>query len=272
MRRASLNKRDMDRNTIILILSTHGTRVRRFTFTRKSARDLLSVGAVVIAISGLLLGDYLWLRPQRKGLKGMSAEAQAEQQRLSALHERSQEIHRLLMSWKGLREKIQASLPSQQRSSRNGTNPVEDLENNLTLLKGELEHLIASVPMDWPANGRVTSGVGLRASPWTGEAEFHSGLDIPNPTGTPIYAPANGIVDFVGESNGNGRNVVLNHGQGITTQYAHLSKAHVKKGDGIRKGQHIANVGSTGKSTSPHLHYEVRIDGVPIDPRRHLLK
>ena len=246
--------------------------MRRLVFSHKSVRDVLSAVAVLIVLSGLLLGDYLWIRPQGKALRETSTEAKAEQQRLFALHERSQEIQRLLMSWKGLREKIQASLPSQQRSSPNRTYPVEDLENNLDLLRSELEHLIAAIPTDWPANGNVTSGVGMRFSPWTGKAEFHSGLDIPNPTGTPVYAPGNGIVDFVGESNGNGRTVILNHGQGIVTQYAHLSKAHVKKGEGVRKGQHIANVGSTGKSTSPHLHYEVRVNGVPIDPRRQLLK
>lgn len=199
-------------------------------------------------------------------------EAQAEHQRLFALYERSQEIQRLLTNWKGLREKIQASRPSHQRPSRDRSFAVEHLENNLTLLRSGLEELIASVPTDWPANGNVTSGVGMRPSPWTGEAEFHSGLDIPNPTGTPVYAPGNGIVDFVGDRNGNGRTVILNHGQGVVSQYSHLSEAHVKKGDGVRKGQHIANVGSTGRSTSPHLHYEVRVNGVPIDPRRHLLK
>jgi murein DD-endopeptidase MepM/ murein hydrolase activator NlpD len=120
--------------------------------------------------------------------------------------------------------------------------------------------------------GKITSGVGDRVSPMTGRIEFHSGLDIPNPTGTPVYAPGNGTVEAAGEMNGNGRTVVLNHGQGITTQYLHLSKINVNPGEQVRKGQQIAEVGSTGQSTSPHLHYEVRVNGVPIDPRRSLLK
>ncbi|MCH8056136.1 MAG: M23 family metallopeptidase [Deltaproteobacteria bacterium] len=112
----------------------------------------------------------------------------------------------------------------------------------------------------------------MRRDPWTGKPEFHSGLDIPKPIGTPVYAPGDGVVDTVKRSKVNGRTLGLNHGQGITTRYAHLSKIQVKKGDRVRKGQQIAIVGNTGKSTNPHLHYEVRINGVPIDPRRKLIK
>ncbi len=77
---------------------------------------------------------------------------------------------------------------------------------------------------------------------------------------------------FVGYGKSNGRSIILNHGQGITTQYGHLFKAHVKKGEKVKKDQRIASIGSTGKSTNPHLHYEVRVNRVPIDPRRYLIK
>ena len=80
------------------------------------------------------------------------------------------------------------------------------------------------------------------------------------------------MVEFAGRNGGLGKLVVLNHGQGITTHYGHLSKIQVKQGDEVRKDQKIGTVGSTGKSTNPHLHYEVRVNGVPIDPRRHLLE
>jgi len=79
-------------------------------------------------------------------------------------------------------------------------------------------------------------------------------------------------VERAGSRDGNGKMVVLNHGEGITTLYAHLSTIHVKEGEPVSKGQVIANVGNTGKSTSPHLHYEVRVKGVPIDPRRNLIQ
>jgi murein DD-endopeptidase MepM/ murein hydrolase activator NlpD len=225
-----------------------------------------------VGIGGWLVSDYLRMKSQRDRLKQFRVEARAKLERLSGLQEQANDIHLLVMNWKELQEKIQASVPPQQRSSVNGHHTAEQLEKTLGALRSELEGLIASIPSSLPANGRVSSGVGPRLSPWTGKVEFHAGLDIPNPIGTPVYAPADGVVEFVGESNGNGRTVILGHVQGITTLYAHLSKAHVKEGERVRKGQQIANVGSTGNSTSPHLHYEVRVNGVPIDPRRHLLK
>jgi len=262
----------MKRGYSILILPGGETRARRLLVSQRSIRCLLVGAVVLLGICGWLVKDYLRMKSQREKLRQFRVEARAKLGRLPGLQEQANEIHLLVVNWKELQEKIQASLPPQQRSSPNGHHTAEQLEKTLAALRSELEALIASIPASLPANGRVTSGVGMRLSPWTGKAEFHSGIDIPNPMGTPVYAPADGAVEFVGESNGNGRTVVLNHGQGITTLYAHLSKANVKEGDRVRKGQQIANVGNTGSSTSPHLHYEVRVNGVPIDPRRHLLK
>jgi murein DD-endopeptidase MepM/ murein hydrolase activator NlpD len=220
----------------------------------------------------LLLGDYLRMKLQRSEVKEMVVEARVQQERLSSLYHQTREIQTLMAHWKDLRGRIQASLPSRQKVSANSHEAVDGLENYLNSLQGQLKQMIASIPTELPASGKVSSGVGMRPSPWTGEAEFHSGLDIPNPMGTAIHAPANGVVDYVGPSNGNGQTVLLDHGQGVITQYAHLSRAHVRKGDLVYKGQRIADVGNTGKSTNPHLHYEVRVNGVPIDPRRHLIK
>lgn len=246
--------------------------MRRLVLSQKSIRHLLSGAVILLGIGGWLLGDYLWMKLRKKEIRELRVEAQARREQLSALQEQAKDIQLLLANWKGLQEKIQASLPPQHRSSANGNHAIEELEKSLATLRSELERLTASIPSGWPASGRVTSGVGTRTSPWTGKPEFHSGLDIPNPVGTPVFAPGDGVVESVVESSGNGRSVVLNHGQGITTQYAHLSKAHVKKGDHVRKGQRIADVGNTGKSTSPHLHYEVRVNGVPIDPRPSLIR
>ncbi|MFQ5903860.1 MAG: M23 family metallopeptidase [Candidatus Binatia bacterium] len=261
----------MDKTYSILIFPHRGTRMRRLVFSKKSILFWLSGGVALLSISGWLLGDYLWEKFQRE-VRDLRVKAQAQREQLSALQGRAKDIQVLLANWKGLQEKVQASLPPKRRSSLNGHYAVEELETILASLQSELEHLIASIPSGWPAKGRVSSGVGTRRSPWTGKREFHSGLDIPNRVGTPVYAPGDGVVESVGKNNANGRMVVLNHGQGITTRYAHLSKTHVKKGEKIRKGQQIANIGNTGKSTSPHLHYEVRVNGIPIDPRRNLIK
>lgn len=128
--------------------------------------------------------------------------------------------------------------------------------------------MIAALPSDWPVKGRVSSGVGTRPSPWTGEMEHHAGLDIPNPIGTPVHATGDAVVESIDGQRGT---IVLNHSQQIKTHYAHLSKVLVKQGERVRKGQPIAQVGNRGKSTGPHLHYEVRVAGVAIDPRQNLL-
>jgi len=128
--------------------------------------------------------------------------------------------------------------------------------------------MIAALPSGWPVNGRVSSGVGMRPSPWTGEMKYHAGLDIPKPIGTPVRASGDAVVESVDGRRGT---IILNHGQQLKTHYAHLSKILVSKGERVRKGQPIAQVGNKGKSTGPHLHYEVRFAGIAIDPRQHLI-
>jgi murein DD-endopeptidase MepM/ murein hydrolase activator NlpD len=265
-------QRDTDKGYWILILPWRGTGMRFFKFSWKSFCCLSAGVVVALGLSGWLFRDYLWMKFKTKRVNQLRVEVKAQRKQLSALQERTKDVQLLLTNWKEFQETVQASLPNQRESSANGSHNLKELENMLASLQSELERLIASIPSSWPVKGRVSSGVGTRISPWTGEPEFHSGLDIPNPVGTPVYAPGHGVVESVGISNGNGLTVVLNHGQRITTQYAHLSETHVKKGDQVHKGQRIANVGNTGKSTSPHLHYEVRVNGIPIDPRRHLME
>jgi len=262
----------MEKRYSILILTPREARVRRLGFTLRSAGVLLAVATLALGLGGWLLGDYLWTKIETANLNRLKLRAGAQREQFSRLHGQAQNIQTLLADWKSLREKIDASVAQEQRLSRKSRDAIQEVQRGLNSLQTELEQVIASIPTDWPATGKITSGVGDRVSPLTGRIEFHSGLDIPNPTGTPVYAPGNATVEATGEMSGNGRTVVLNHGQGITTQYLHLSKIHVNRGQQVRKGQQIAEVGNTGRSTSPHLHYEVRVNGVPIDPRRGLLK
>lgn len=262
----------MNKSYSILILPWRGTQIRRLVLSQKSIRHLIAAGVVMLATGAWLAGDYLWMKMQKKGLAELRMEAMAQREQLSVLQEQTKNLQLLLANWKGLEHGIRASLPPQSRASFNGRLAIAELERSLSSLQGELEKLIASLPTAMPVGGRITSGVGTRLSPWTGKPEFHSGLDIPNPIGTPARAAGDGVVESTGVVNGNGLTVILSHGQGITTQYSHLSKIHVKKGDRVRRGQQIAETGNTGKSTSPHLHYEVRINGVPVDPRSSLVK
>ena len=113
---------------------------------------------------------------------------------------------------------------------------------------------------------QFTSNFGIRSDPFRGTAAMHAGVDIPGPVGTPIYATADGIIDHAGRQGGYGNMVEINHGKGIATRYGHLSKILVADGAKVTRGQLIALMGSTGRSTGPHLHYEVRIDGHAVNP------
>jgi murein DD-endopeptidase MepM/ murein hydrolase activator NlpD len=257
----------MEKRYSILILTPRDARVRRLNFSRRSVGVALSGMAIVLLLGSWLLGNFLWAQI-RVALK----KTQFQREDLARLKEQSDAIEALLANWQGLREKIDVAVPPDRRISGKSRIAIAALQQNLDSLQTELERMIASIPTEWPATGRITSGIGDRVSPITGKIEFHAGLDIPNPQGTPVYAPGDGTVEAAREMNGNGRTVVLNHGQGITTQFLHLSKIDVNPGQQVHKGQKIAEVGSTGQSTSPHLHYEVRVNGTPIDPRQALLK
>jgi len=126
-------------------------------------------------------------------------------------------------------------------------------------------------PSIWPVTGELTDGFGGRRNPFGGySSEFHAGQDIATLTGTPVAASANGTVIFAGCQNGYGQIVIIDHGDGLTTRYGHLSKIEATVGQSISRGDVLGRVGSTGRSTGPHLHYEVRINDKPVDPMQYL--
>jgi murein DD-endopeptidase MepM/ murein hydrolase activator NlpD len=126
---------------------------------------------------------------------------------------------------------------------------------------------VIAIPSVHPVHSlSFTSNFGIRSDPFRGTAAMHAGVDIPGPVGTPIYATADGIVSHSGRQGGYGNMVELNHGKGIATRYGHLSKILVSDNARVTRGQLIALMGSTGRSTGPHLHYEVRIDGHAVNP------
>lgn len=129
----------------------------------------------------------------------------------------------------------------------------------------------SNVPSIWPVFGPLRSGVGMRSNPFGGSSiEYHKGQDIAAPTGTPVNATADGVVVIAGWVKGYGNGIYIDHGNGISTRYGHLSRIDVVVGQIIKQGQHLGLVGSTGRSTGPHLHYEVRINGQPTNPLNYL--
>ncbi len=132
--------------------------------------------------------------------------------------------------------------------------------------------LLASTPSIWPVRGWVTSDFGARLDPYTADRKMHEGLDIAAAVGQPVYAPSDGTVVFAGLDGGYGNVLVIDHGYGVKTRYGHLSAILVRAGARVGRGDKVALVGSTGRSTGPHLHYEVRVDGVPENPRKFILE
>jgi murein DD-endopeptidase MepM/ murein hydrolase activator NlpD len=135
----------------------------------------------------------------------------------------------------------------------------------------ERQSLLNSTPNIRPAKGWFTSKFGYRTSPFTGRAALHAGLDIAAAPGSPIYAPADGVVVFAGYDVGYGKMVTIDHGYGVTTRYGHNAQIYVQVGQRVSRWDVIASVGNTGRSTGPHLHYEVRVNGAPRDPSIYIL-
>jgi murein DD-endopeptidase MepM/ murein hydrolase activator NlpD len=129
----------------------------------------------------------------------------------------------------------------------------------------------ARIPSIWPVEGETTDRFGVRGNPFGGgSTEFHPGQDISAPRGTPVVAPADGTVAQAGWQNGYGNTVVLDHGNGLTTRYGHLSKIEVSANQELKRGDLLGEVGSTGRSTGPHLHYEVRLNDEAVNPRAYM--
>jgi murein DD-endopeptidase MepM/ murein hydrolase activator NlpD len=147
---------------------------------------------------------------------------------------------------------------------------IHEAGASLRALQGLLaraSRALAALPSTWPVRGAVNSEFGTRFSPWSRIEEFHAGIDIAAPRGTAVRAPATGIVTFAGPHPEYGLAVIIDHGQEISTVYAHLSKVRVARGQSVTRGAEIGLTGSTGRSSGPHLHYEILVSGRPVNPR-----
>ena len=143
----------------------------------------------------------------------------------------------------------------------------QEVETSMMSIKDRLEH----TPSIWPSRGWLSRGYGMKNDPFTGVRQMHRGIDIANHTGTPIIATANGKVKSTRKNGGMGKTIVIDHGYGFITRYAHLSEYKVKAGQRVKRGDIIGLMGSTGYSTGPHLHYEVSRNGRSFNPYNYIL-
>ncbi|MBZ0158719.1 M23 family metallopeptidase [Candidatus Methylomirabilis sp.] len=151
---------------------------------------------------------------------------------------------------------------------------MNDRNKSFQGLIGSLEakrSLLASTPTIWPVKGWLTAGFGQRRSPFTGQRQMHEGVDIANTVGTPVIAPADGIVRYTGPLGGFGDVVSVDHGHKISTFYAHLQQHKVSQGQRVRRGDVLGLVGTTGRVTGPHLHYEIQVNEVSVDPTKYVI-
>jgi murein DD-endopeptidase MepM/ murein hydrolase activator NlpD len=162
-----------------------------------------------------------------------------------------------------------------------GASSLVSMDKELTTLTARSEQLeafyrdqstlLASTPSVWPVRGYLSAGFGNRADPFTGQRDFHPGIDISTPIGTRVAAPADGLVVSCAEKGAYGNTIIVDHGFGIVTRYGHLSGFNVKPGQQVRRGDVIGFVGSTGRSTGPHLHYEVWVRDQAQNPIHYIL-
>ena len=258
--------------------------IRRFCVQKRSLRLL---GLLVITLLGCSLYGFYGLTQQAAHLR-----TDVENQRLRAENQKQRrELNELTSRVEAVedtsRKLAEKSGVVNQETVLPGTGgPAVPLDaNSMAALEGKMNLLEQNIkayesvlrdrgytPSLWPVVGKLESSFGGRRNPFGGNGyEFHTGQDIDAQTGDPVVAGATGTVTFAGVQNGYGNLVVIDHGGGLTTRYGHLSHIEVAQSQTVTRGQFIGRVGSTGRSTGPHLHYEIRINDEPVNPLQYLL-
>ncbi len=259
------------------------SRIRRFCVEKRSLRASAFVAALLFC--GSLYGFYgltqqaaqLHTEAENQRLRAENDQQRRELSELNSRVEAVEDTSRKLAEKSGLREEAALpgtggpALPLDADSFAALENKTQNLERSMSANESVLRDR-GYTPTVWPVVGKLESGFGGRGNPFGGGSyEFHSGQDIDAAWGDPVVAGASGTVTFVGWQNGYGQLIVIGHGGGLTTRYGHLSHIDVAQGQTVARSQFIGRVGSTGRSTGPHLHYEVRFNDEPVNPLQYLL-
>ena len=284
----------------LLVVRGDGARVLRLSFSRRFPLIVLGVLMLLVTAFGVLAGDWWFMRTRTQDVLSLFRELDARRATIEGFNQRVAKLQKEVVSWRELHARIWEpfgpdAAPKGQGTGIGGpratpsgqspdhTGPSEELGrlSESVMEEGEslraLERLItragkalASLPSRWPVRGAVNSEFGNRTSPWTKGMEFHSGMDISAERSTPVRAPSAGTVAFAGTHSEYGLTVMLDHGQELRTIYGHLSKIGVTLGQKVERGADIGVTGNTGRSSGPHLHYEILVKGRSVNPRAYL--
>jgi murein DD-endopeptidase MepM/ murein hydrolase activator NlpD len=270
-----------------IIAPAGSSKVRQVSIHQKVLRIAAIVS--VVAISALVYGAVrvaqtealgirnLTLKSENTQLKHQNEEYASNYSRLRGKISYIEDVTRETAR----QAKLERSPEIDEQAGIGGPETVTALDNKADRLEREIRHIndrlrsdvlrLASVPTGLPVNGYISDGFGMRRNPFNGEGrEVHEGLDIAVEFGTPVSATADGLVVYAAPHAGYGNLVIVYHSNGITTRYGHLSKITVEPGQRLKRGQQVGHAGSTGRSTGPHVHYEIRENDQAVDPIRYI--
>lgn len=293
----------------IFLIPESGSSVKQFGLSKRFLGFTALILAVFSVSGAFVLKDYLTLKPkasklamleqvntlQEQQLIHMAGRIDVMTREMAALKKKDIRLKKMATDmgaedyskFKGMGGSDAILLNSKNNLKKADRKLVLDMHQSLDQLESEIDlsrenqeslekfldeqkTLLASTPSIWPTRGWLSSRFGYRKSPFNKKREFHKGIDISTRSGAPIVSPANGLVVFNGWLRGYGRVLVIKHPNGFKTKYAHLKKALVKKGRHVKRGETIGLVGRTGRTTGSHLHYEVHLNNVPVNPLRYI--
>lgn len=287
------------RSVTVQLVRENGTRVLAVTLFPLHLVAICLVLAVVGLGVSLLTGQWLRLRGVEQAAVAATDQSRVQGAFIASVTREIANLRREVGTWQALHANIlEAFAPTTESApGRHGIGgavgsrprvpapltPSEELNAlsvevqeagaSLRVLKrlvARASRALAALPSTWPVRGAVNSEFGTRVSPWSRAPEFHAGIDIAALPGTPVHAPAVGTVIFAGGHHEYGLAVILDHGQDIRTVYAHLMQVRVSVGQSVNRGAEIGLSGTTGRSSGPHLHYEILVSGQAVNPRSFL--
>jgi murein DD-endopeptidase MepM/ murein hydrolase activator NlpD len=283
----------------MLVVRGDGARVVRLNFPKRLA--VIGVACVVVggALIGVLAADWAQLRRMNLDVRPYRDRIARQQAALDGIDRKVRELRQEVAGWREVHARLidafgpehapnargqgiggpavpaeptPEHLVPRDELSRLAESVAQESQNLQTLdrLLMRAAKILAMLPSRWPVRGPVNSEFGNRASPWTNEKEFHAGMDIRAERGTPVRAPAGGTVSFAGWQGEYGHTVMIDHGNDIKSVYGHLSKIGVTAGQRVGAGTELGLTGNSGRSSGPHLHYEILVKGQAVNPRAYL--